>query len=83
MISPRANARRDVRIEVGTARAIPSEMVSVAIGPEVRVVEGSLKPSDIALLRQWIDINRAAIVSYWHGDIESTKEALAAIQPLK
>jgi hypothetical protein len=57
-------------------------MISVAIRPELRVIEGSVKANDLALLRSWVELNRDVLVRYWDGDIESTKEALAAIRAI-
>jgi hypothetical protein len=39
-----------------------SELIAVAIRPDVRVVRGNLSAHDLALLRQWIDLNRAVII---------------------
>jgi len=82
-ISPRGNARNDVRVRVSPSpRAVPSEMVSVAIRPDVHVVEGNLSGSDLALLRRWVDLNRDVLVRYWDGDIESTEDAINAIRTI-
>jgi hypothetical protein len=88
-ISPRGNARHDVRVSRG-ARAIPSEMVSVAVRPNVHVVEGNLSGSDLALsgsdlalLQKWVDLNRDVLVRYWDGDIESTEDTINAIRPIQ
>ena len=55
-ISQKGGARHDVRIKVArAARVRPSEMVTVAIGPSIRVVRGRLDAHDVALLTQWID----------------------------
>ena len=58
-------------------------MISVAIRPDVRVIDGSMKAGDLALLRSWVELNRDVLVRYWDGDIESTKEALAAIRAIE
>src|SRR3954469_1450346 len=56
-ISPRGNARHDIRVKVSPGpRAVPSEMVSIAIRPDVYVVEGEMKASDLALLSGWTKI---------------------------
>ncbi|SPF40371.1 conserved hypothetical protein [Candidatus Sulfopaludibacter sp. SbA4] len=54
-------------------------MVSVAIRPNIRVVEGKMTGSDLALLTQWIELNRDVLVRYWDGDID-TKDAIDALQ---
>jgi hypothetical protein len=47
-------------------------MVTVAIRPSVRVVRGRLDAHDLALLTQWIDVNRDTLIDYWNGIIEYT-----------
>lgn len=83
-ISPRGAARHDVRVKISPGpRAIPSQMVSVAIRPSVRVVEGSMSPSDLRLLTRWVELNRDVLVRYWEGDIEFTEDAIAAIRSIE
>jgi Domain of unknown function (DUF4160) len=82
-ISPKGNARLDVRVKVSrSTNAVPSEMVSVAIRPNVHVVEGKMSASDLKLLSRWVELNRDVLVRYWDGDIESTKEAINLIRPI-
>ena len=81
-ISHKGAARHDVRVKVSSgAKVFPSRMTSVAIRPELRVMEGRMKASDLALLTQWIQLNRDVLVRYWDGDID-TKDALDAIRPV-
>ncbi len=80
-ISPKGSARHDVRVKVSPGpKALPSEMASVAIRPAVRVVEGSLSAGNLALLAQWVELNRDVLVKYWDGEIEYTEDAIAAIR---
>jgi hypothetical protein len=82
-ISPKGNARLDVRVKVSrSTNAVPSEMVSVAIRPNVHVVEGKMSASDLKLLSRWVELNRDVLVRYWDGDIESTKDAINLITPI-
>ena len=82
-ISPRGNARHDVRVKVSRGpRAVTSEMASVALRPDVHVVEGELGSSDLALLRKWVELNQDVLVRYWDGDIDSTEAAIHAIRPI-
>jgi hypothetical protein len=81
-ISYRGGAQHDVRVKVSPGpKALPSEMVSVAIRPNVRVVEGQMTGADLAALTKWIELNRDVLVQYWEGEID-TKDALDAIKPL-
>src|SRR3954452_18675012 len=67
-ISQKGGARHDVRVKVAPgAKVRPSEMVTVAIRPSVRVVRGELDPRDLALLTRWIDLNRNTLIEYWNG----------------
>ena len=82
-ISPKGNGRHDVRVMVSRSpKAVPSEMVSVAIRPNVHVVEGKMSAGDSKLLSRWVELNRDVLVRYWDGDIESTKEAINLIRPI-
>ena len=82
-ISPKGNARHDVRVKVSRSpKAVPSEMVSVAIRPDVHVVEGKMSASDLKLLSRWVELNRDILVRYRDGEIESTKEAINLIRPI-
>jgi hypothetical protein len=82
-ISFRGGAQHDVRVKVSPGpRAMPYEMASVAIRPEVRVVEGEITGPDLALLTRWIELNRDILLHYWDGDID-TKDAIDAIRLVK
>jgi hypothetical protein len=82
-ISYRGGAQHDVRVKVSPGpKALPSEMASVAIRPNVRVVEGEMSASDLSALTQWIALNRDVLIKYWDGDID-TKDALDEIQPVR
>lgn len=83
-ISPKAGAPHDVRVKVSrTPKVHASELVSVAIRPDVQVVAGGkMSGADLALLRKWVEVNRDVIIRYWDGDIEYTEDALAALKPI-
>jgi hypothetical protein len=66
-----------------SAKAVPSEMVSVSIRPNVHVVEGKLSASDLKLLRKRVELNQDVLVRYWNGDIESTEDAINTIRCVK
>lgn len=82
-MSYRGGAQHDVRVKVSPGpRALPSERISVAIRPNVRIVEGKMSASDFAALAKWIELNRDALVRYWDGEID-TKDAIDAIRPVE
>jgi len=82
-ISQKGGARHDVRVKIAHgAKVRPSEMVTVAVRPNVRVIRGTLDPGDLARLAEWIELNRVVLVDYWNGDIEYTEDAIAAVKTL-
>jgi len=82
-ISPRGGAQHDVCVKISPGpKALPSQMVSVAIRPHVHVVEGRMKADDLALLTEWVELNRDVLIRFWNGDIEYTEEAIAEIRPI-
>lgn len=83
-VSQRGGARHDVRVKIArSARVRPSEMATVAVRPQVRVLRGAVAPDDLERLRAWIDLNREALIAYWNGDIEYTEDVLEALMPLR
>jgi hypothetical protein len=75
----------DVRVKVSKGPTPKnSELVSVAIKPDVHVVgRGTLSTDDLAVLQKWVELNRDAIVKYWDGNIEYTEDAIAALKPIR
>ena len=57
-------------------------MISVAIRPNVHVVEGNMAAPDLALLAHWIELNKQVILRYWEGSID-TIDAIQGIQPVR
>ena len=83
-ISPKGGAQHDVRVTVSPGpKALPSQMVSVDIRSDVHVVNGTMNAPDLALLTQWIELNRDVIIRFWDGDIEYTEDAISAIRPIR
>jgi hypothetical protein len=73
-VSPRGNARHDVRIKVnmthGRQMSIDNTAV-VALRPVSRVAAGRLSPEDRRLVYNWIRLNYEAILAYWNEEIET------------
>jgi hypothetical protein len=81
-ISYKYGVRHDVRVKVSPGpKALASEITAVAIRPQVHVVEGKMKASDLALLTKWIDLNHDVILRYWEGEID-THDVVAALKPI-
>jgi hypothetical protein len=73
-VSPRGNARHDVRIKVNTShgnRMSMEDTAVVAVRPAPRVVAGRLTPADRRLVADWIRLNFEAIVGYWGNEIDT------------
>jgi len=82
-ISQKGGARHDVRVKIAHgAKVRSSEMVTVAVRPNVRVIRGALDPGDLARLAEWIELNRATLIDYWNGNIEYTEDVLSSLKPL-
>jgi hypothetical protein len=84
-ITENAGYVHDVRVKVspvhGGRGAWPGAP-SVGVRPVPHeIVAGSLPAADVALVRQWIDLNRDAIVEFWDGAITVT-EVLARLRVL-
>src|SRR5579864_2209932 len=73
-ISPRGNARHDVRIKVnmshGSQTSIDNTAV-VAVQPRPRVIVGHLSSADQRAVVDWIKPNCDAIISYWDEQIDT------------
>jgi Domain of unknown function (DUF4160) len=83
-ISQKGGAKHDIRVKIARAAKVrPSEMVTVALRPSVRVVRGTLDPRDLALLRRWIELNRDVLIAYWDGIIEYTEDAIDTIRSIQ
>jgi hypothetical protein len=82
-ISQRGGARHDVRVKLSRApRVRPSEMITVAVRPVPRIVQGRMSGPEFDLVRQWIELNEPVLVDYWNGVIEYTEDVLAALRPV-
>jgi hypothetical protein len=82
-ISPKAGAPYDVRVKVSKSpKVLPSELISVAIRPDVHVVGGKMSAHGLALLQEWVEIHRDVLVRYWDGGIACTEDAIAAWKPV-
>jgi hypothetical protein len=83
-VSPRGNARHDVRIKVnmthGDQMNVDNTAV-VAVRPAPSVVEGRLSTADERAVFAWIALNAAAIIAYWDGAIDTVQLA-QALRPL-
>ncbi len=73
-VSPRGNARHDVRIKVNTTHGNQMSIANaavVSIRPAPRVVAGRLSPDDERAVFQWVSLNTAALIAYWEGRVDT------------
>ena len=84
-ISERGRARHDARVKVSSVhgrRVPPYRTTSVSVRPTVEIVAGpELDRRDMELVRQWIELNRDAIIAYWDGDL-LTDEVISRLRPI-
>ena len=84
-VSPRGNARHDVRIKVNTIHGrymtIDNTAV-VALRPTPRVVAGRLDADDQDAVADWIRLNYDAILAYWNDELD-TDEFLSRLKILQ
>ena len=83
-VSPRGNARHDVRVKVNMTHGNQMNIANtavVAVRPSPRVVAGQLAPADIQAVFQWVSLNTDALVEYWEGRID-TARLIHSLRPL-
>ena len=83
-VSPRGNARHDVRVKVnvthGNQMSIANAAV-VGVRPTPRVIAGQLSPTDTQAVFQWVVLNTGVLVAYWDGQID-TARMIQGLRPL-
>jgi hypothetical protein len=84
-ISERGHARHDARLKVSVVhgrRGRPDRTASVSVRPTVEIVAGSeLDRRDMELVREWVELNREAIIAYWNREL-LTDEVITRLKPL-
>jgi hypothetical protein len=73
-VSPRGNARHDVRIKVNMSHGNQMNIANtaiVAVRPCPRMIAGRLPPADERAVCQWVSLNVDALVAYWDGQIDT------------
>jgi hypothetical protein len=73
-VSPRGNARHDVRIKVNQTHGNQmnaADTAVVAVRPAPHMIAGRLSPADQQAMFAWVSLNSAALVEYWDGQIDT------------
>ncbi|HTT79685.1 MAG TPA: hypothetical protein VMF86_08420 [Stellaceae bacterium] len=86
-VSPRGNARHDVRVKVHMTHGNqmnPANTAVVAVRPAPRITAGWLSPDDERAVFQWISLNEAALVADWDGQIDTIQlgQLLQRVSPV-
>jgi hypothetical protein len=75
-VSPRGNARHDVRVKVNVTHGDQMNIANTAVvgvRPTPHVVAGHLSPDDQRAVFEWVSLNTAALVAYWDGRIDTVQ----------
>jgi hypothetical protein len=83
-VSPRGNARHDVRVKVNMTHGNQMDIADTAVvgvRPTPRVIAGELSPVDTQAVFQWVTLNTDVLVAYWGGQID-TARMIHALKPL-
>jgi hypothetical protein len=75
-VSPRGNARHDVRVKVNLTHGNQMNATNTAVvgvPPSPRVIAGQLSPDDEQAVFQWISLNASALIAYWKGQIDTVQ----------
>ena len=83
-VGPRGNARHDVRVKVNMTHGDQMNIANTAVvgvRPTPHVIAGHLSPDEQRAVFEWVSLNTAVIVEYWHGRID-TIELGQLLRPL-
>lgn len=73
-VSPRGNARHDVRVKVNMThgnQVTISNPALVRVRPTLQVIMGQLSSNDEQAVFEWVSLNADALVEYWEGRIDT------------
>ena len=83
-VSPRGDARHDVRVKVNMAHGNQMSIANtavVSVRPTPRVIAGQLSPANAPAVFQWVVLNTDVLVAYWDGQID-TARMIQGLKPL-
>ena len=83
-VSPRGNARHDVRVKVNMTHGNQMDIANTAavgVRPTPRVIAGQLSPADAQAIFEWVVLNTGVLVAYWDGQID-TARMIQGLRPL-
>ena len=77
-ISPRGNARHDVRVKINMTHGDQMNIANTAVvgvRPTPHVIAGHVSPDDERVVFEWVSLNTTALVAYWDGRIDTIELA--------
>jgi hypothetical protein len=83
-VSPRGNARHDVRVKVNMNHGNQMNTANTAVvgvRPGPHLIAGQLPPENQRAVFRWVELNTAALIAYWDGQID-TIQLGQQLQPL-
>src|SRR5438477_3426365 len=83
-VSPRGNARHNVRVKVNMTHGdqmTVSNTAAVGVRPAPHLIAGPLSPDDRQAVFEWVSLNANALVEYWEGRID-TIQLGQALKPI-
>jgi hypothetical protein len=75
-VSPRGNARHDVRVKVNMTHGPQMNIANTAVvglRPQPHLVAGRLAPPDMRAISDWAKLNLDPLVAYWEGQIDTVQ----------
>ena len=75
-VSPRGNARHDVRVKVNMTHGNQMNIANTAavgVRPAPHMITGLLSPVDAQAVFQWVAMNTDILVEYWDGRIDTAR----------
>ena len=73
-VSPRGNARHDVRVKVNMTHGDQMNIADTAVvgvRPSPHLVGGHLSADDQRAVFEWVSLNAAPLIAYWEGRIDT------------
>ncbi len=83
-VSPRGNARHDVRVKVNMTHGNQvsiANAATVGVRPTPRLIAGYLPPEDLQAVFEWVVLNTDVLVAYWDGSLD-TARMIYALKPM-
>lgn len=82
-ISPKGYAKHSARVKVSDSpKLIKPLSISVGINEPMELYEGDLSAHKLSKLREWITLNRPALLKYWDAET-FTEDVMDELRPVQ